>query len=423
MSAPNHDDPKLNPFEMALRNFEESADVIDLPENLRARMRYPERELTVNFPVKMRDGRIQVFRGYRVQHNTARGPAKGGIRYHPDVTIDEVRALASWMTWKCAVVGIPFGGGKGGVACNPKEMDMNELENLTRRYATEISILIGPERDIPAPDVYTNPQVMAWIMDTYSMAKGYSIPGVVTGKPLSIGGSRGRGEATARGVVYVVQEAADYLKMGLSKATVAVQGFGNAGSIASRLLYEDTGAKVVAVSDSRGGIYNSNGLDIPKVIEYKAKTGSVIEFPESEPISNADLLTLDVDVLIPAALENVITEANAAKVRAKVVAEAANGPTTPKADVILQSNGVFLLPDILANAGGVTVSYFEWVQDNYSFFWKEKDVNERLREVMVGAFKSVLAASKEYNVTMRRAAYVVAVGRVAEAISVRGIFP
>jgi glutamate dehydrogenase/leucine dehydrogenase len=419
----NLSDPKLNPFDMALKNFEESADVIGLPENLRARMRYPERELTVNFPVKMRDGHIEVFRGYRVQHNTARGPAKGGIRFHPDVTLDEVRALASWMTWKCAVVGIPFGGGKGGVTCNPKEMNQSELENLTRRYATEISILIGPERDIPAPDVYTDPQVMAWIMDTYSMARGYSVPAVVTGKPISIGGSRGRNEATARGCVYVVQEAASHLKLKLEGATIAVQGFGNAGSIASRLLQEDVGAKVVAVSDSRGGIYNRNGLNIPRVIEHKAKTGSVIEFPEAEPISNEDLITLPVDVLIPAALENVITIENAAKIRAKIVAEAANGPTTPEADDILESNGVFMLPDILANAGGVTVSYFEWVQDNYSFFWKESDVNDRMREVMVGAFHDVLSASRKHEVGMRRAAYVVAVERVAEAIRVRGIFP
>ncbi len=413
----------LNPFEMALKNFELAANTLNLDRNIRERIRLPERELTVNFPVKMRDGSIRVFTGYRVQHNTARGPAKGGIRYHPDVTIDEVRALASWMTWKCAVMNIPFGGGKGGVQCNPKEMTMEELEHLTRRYASEISVMIGPERDIPAPDVYTNPQVMAWIMDTYSMTKGYSVPGVVTGKPIAIGGSKGRGEATARGCVYVIAEAAKHLKLNLSNATVAVQGFGNAGSIAARLIHDEHNARVVAVSDSRGGIYNKAGLDPHKVIKFKQETGTVVGFPEAETITNEELLTLDCDVLIPAALENVITEQNAPRIKVKILAEAANGPTVPAADEILRKNGVFFLPDILANAGGVTVSYFEWVQDNYSFFWNEDDVNKRLKEVMVNAFHDVLNVAQKYDIDMRRAAYVLAVDRVAEAIKVRGIYP
>lgn len=413
----------LNPFEMALKNFEIAADTLDLDKNIRERIRLPERELTVNFPVKMRDGSIKVFTGYRVQHNTARGPAKGGIRYHPNVTLDEVRALASWMTWKCAVMGIPFGGGKGGVTCNPKEMNQEELENLTRRYTTEISIIIGPERDIPAPDVYTNPQIMAWIMDTYSMAKGYSIPGVVTGKPLAIGGSKGRNEATARGCVYVIEEATKHLDINLTNARIVVQGFGNAGSIAARLIHDDHKSKVIAVSDSKGGIYNKAGLDPHKVIAHKEKTGSVVGFPEADSITNEELLTLECEVLIPAALENVITREIAPKINAKIVAEAANGPTVPEADAILFNNDVFVLPDILANAGGVTVSYFEWVQDNYSFFWNELDINSRLQELIVSSFNDVLKTSKKYNIDLRRAAYVLAVERVAEAIKVRGIYP
>lgn len=420
---PENNSSSRNTFEMALKNFEIAANTLNLDSNIRERIRLPERELIVNFPVKMRDGSIKVFTGYRVQHNTARGPAKGGIRYHPSVNLDEVRALASWMTWKCAVVGIPFGGGKGGIRCNPKEMTRDELENMTRRYTTEISILIGPERDIPAPDVYTDAQTMAWIMDTYSMTKGYSIPGVVTGKPLSIGGSRGRNEATARGCVYVIAEAASHLNLDLKNARVVVQGYGNAGSIASRLIHAEYGAKIIAVSDSKGAIYNSSGLDPDKLIAFKAETGSVVGFPEAESLTQEELLTLDCEVLIPAALENAITKEIAPKIKAKILAEAANGPTVPEADPILRENGVFVLPDILANAGGVTVSYFEWVQDNYSFFWKEWDVNSRLQEVMITAFKDVLNTSNKYNVDMRRAAYVLAVERVAEAIKVRGIFP
>lgn len=413
----------LNPFKMALQNFEIAAETLDLHTNIRERCRLPERELIVNFPVKLRDGRIKVFTGYRVQHNTARGPAKGGLRYHPNVSLDEVRALASWMTWKNAVVGIPFGGGKGGVSCNPKEMTQDELQNLTRRFATEISIMIGPERDIPAPDVYTNSQTMAWIMDTISMARGYCVPGVVTGKPISIGGSLGRNEATARGCVYVIAEAAKHLNIKLEGAPVVVQGYGNAGSIAAQLMHADYGAKIIAVSDSRGAIFNKDGLSPNSVLEHKENTGSVVNYPEAENITSEELLTLSCDVLIPAALENAITKDIAPKIGAKIIAEAANGPTVPEADNILNEKGVFILPDILANAGGVTVSYFEWVQDNYSFFWKEEDINGRLQEIMVKSFTDVLQTSKKYNIPMRRAAYVLAVDRVAEAVQVRGIYP
>jgi glutamate dehydrogenase/leucine dehydrogenase len=396
---------------------------MNLDKDLWRRARMPERELTVYFPVRMRDGHIRVFTGHRVQHNTARGPAKGGIRYHPEVTLDEVRALASWMTWKCAVVGIPFGGGKGGVQCNPKEMNIHELESLTRRYATELVAFIGPDRDIPAPDVYTNPQVMAWIMDTYSMAKGHAITGVVTGKPLSIGGSLGRNEATGRGCVFVIDEAAKHLNMKLAGARAVVQGFGNAGSIAARLLAAEHGVKVIAVDDSTGGTFNANGLDMQALLQHKEKTGSVKGFSGGDSISNDEMMSLDCEILIPAALENSITAENAGRIKARIIAEAANGPTTPEADRILYNNGVFLLPDILANAGGVTVSYFEWVQDNYSFFWKEKDVNSNLQDIMVRSFTEVLETSKKYNIDMRRAAFVLAVNRVAEAIRVRGIFP
>jgi glutamate dehydrogenase/leucine dehydrogenase len=412
-----------NPWQAALKVYDEAAEIMNLDKDLWRRARLPERELTVHFPVRMRDGHIQVFTGHRVQHSTARGPAKGGIRYHPQVTIDEVRALSSWMTWKCAVVGIPFGGGKGGVQCNPKEMNMQELENLTRRYATELVSFIGPDRDIPAPDVYTTPQIMAWIMDTYSMVKGHAISGVVTGKPLSIGGSKGRNEATGRGCVFVIGEAAKELKMKLAGARAVVQGFGNAGSIAAQLLAAEHHVKVIAVNDSTSGVFNSNGLDVPALIQHKEKTGSVKGFAGADSIRTDELLALDCEILIPAALENSITAENAVKVKARIIAEAANGPTTPEADKILYNKGVFLMPDILANAGGVTVSYFEWVQDNYSFFWKEKDVNAELQDVMVAAFNEVLETSKKYKIDMRRAAYVLAVNRVTEAIRVRGIFP
>ena len=413
---------RINPFENALKNFELAADILDLPENIRNRIRLPERELTVNFPVRMDDGRVITVTGYRVQHNTARGPAKGGLRFHPDVDIDEVRALATWMTWKCAVVGIPFGGGKGGVRINPKELSQSELERLTRRFATEISIFIGPNRDIPAPDVYTNPQVMAWIMDTYSMMHGYAIPGVVTGKPISIGGSLGRNEATARGCVDTIESAAKRLHINLKGATAVVQGYGNAGNIAARLLHE-IGTKVIAVSDSRGGIVNKNGLDPVKVLEHKQKTGSVVDYPGADNITNEELLTLECDILVPAALENVITAENAPKIKTKILAEAANGPVVPEADPILYENGIFVIPDILANAGGVTVSYFEWVQDNYSLYWKEEDVNKRLKEIMQNSFDAVIGVAEKYKIDNRRAANVYAVSKVGEAIRVRGIFP
>jgi glutamate dehydrogenase/leucine dehydrogenase len=339
------------------------------------------------------------------------------------VTLDEVKALAMWMTWKCAVVGIPYGGGKGGVVIDPKKLSLKEVEALTRRFTTEISVLIGPERDIPAPDVNTNAQIMAWMMDTYSMHAGYTVPGVVTGKPISLGGSEGRNEATARGCVFTIIEAARHLGIDLHQATVAVQGFGNAGSIAARLMHDEHDSRIVAVSDSKGAILNEDGLDPHRVIEHKEKTGSVVGFPSSEAIAPEELLALECEILIPAALENVITADVAAKVRTRIVAEAANGPTVPDADRVLAEKGVCVLPDILANAGGVTVSYFEWVQNNQGYYWKEEEVNGRLKEVMVDAFNHVLLTSKRHKVGLRRAAYVLAIGRVAEAVSWLGLYP
>ena len=412
----------LNPFEIAQAQFNTAAELLNLEAWLREVLRKPKRKVAVSIPTRMDDGSIKVFDGYRVQHNLARGPAKGGIRYHPDVTLDEVSALASWMTWKCATVNIPFGGGKGGVVCNPKQMSQLELEHMTRRFASEISFIIGPDKDIPAPDVYTNAQTMAWIMDTYSMTKGSTQLGVVTGKPLPIGGSEGRHEATARGVQFVTREACTEKKIPLKQARIVVQGFGNAGSIAARLLSED-GASVVALSDSRGGIRNDKGLDVQAVIAHKKKTGSLAGYPEADAISNEKLLELECEVLIPAALENQITLENADRIRAKIISEAANGPTTPGADEILHQNGIFLIPDILANAGGVTVSYFEWVQSLQAFFWEEKQVNEHLEKIMTRGFREVLKIAKEYDVHMRTAAYILAVGRVAEATRIRGIYP
>ena len=412
----------LNPFEIAQQQFDSAAEQLKLESWMREVLRRPKRQLIVSIPTRMDDGSIKVFEGYRVQHNLARGPAKGGIRYHPSVTLDEVKALASWMTWKCATVNIPYGGGKGGVICDPKNMSLRELENMTRRFASEISIIIGPERDIPAPDVYTNAQTMAWIMDTYSMTVGATQLGVVTGKPLQIGGSQGRAEATARGVQFVTREACREKKLSLKGAKVAVQGFGNAGSVAARLLSED-GASIIAVSDSSGGILNPKGLNIPAVLAHKESTGSLRGFRDADSISNERLLELECDVLVPAALENQITLANASRIRAKIVAEAANGPTTPGADEILHKNGVFLIPDILANAGGVTVSYFEWVQSLQAFFWEEAQVNHHLEKVMTRAFSEVLSIAKKFNVHMRAAAYILAVGRVAEATRIRGIYP
>jgi glutamate dehydrogenase (NAD(P)+) len=412
----------INPWEIAQRQFDLAAGKLNLDPGLRRVLRQPRRELTVHFPVKMDDGSVQVFTGYRVQHNLGRGPAKGGIRYHQDVTLDEVKALAMWMTWKCAVVGIPYGGGKGGVIVDPKKLSMKELEALTRRFTTEIEVLIGPERDIPAPDVNTNAQVMAWMMDTYSMHQGYTVPGVVTGKPISLGGSEGRNEATARGTVFCIVEAARHVDMDLKKSRVAIQGFGNAGSIAARLIAAE-GATVVAVSDSTGGIHKAAGLDVGKVINWKKEHGTVQGFPGSEDISNADVLEVDCDILIPAALENQITNRNAGRIKARIIAEAANGPTTPDADIELARRGVFMIPDILCNAGGVTVSYFEWVQDLNRDHWSEAVVNDKLHGIMTRAFAETLAIAEREECDMRTAAYLLAVQRVADATSMRGLYP
>jgi glutamate dehydrogenase (NAD(P)+) len=411
-----------NIWAVAQAQFDAAAEQLDLDPGLRRVLRVPQRELTVNFPVTMDDGHVEVFTGFRIQHNVSRGPAKGGIRYHQDVTRDEVRALSMWMTWKCAVVNIPYGGGKGGVIVDPKKLSMRELEGLTRRFTTEISPLIGPDRDIPAPDVNTNSQVMAWMMDTFSMHRGYTIPGVVTGKPIAIGGSLGRNEATARGAVYTLSQASRALDIPLAGARVAIQGYGNAGSIAADLLAAE-GAVIVAVSDSQGGIYNQKGLDPARVSAWKGEHGTVVGFPGADAVSNREILELDCEILVPAALENQITEHNAPRIKAKIVAEAANGPTTPEADQILYDRGVFVIPDILCNAGGVTVSYFEWVQDMQSFFWTEARINESLHEIMDRAFESVYAMSQRHSVHMRTAAYMVAVARVAEATTLRGLYP
>ncbi|HET7646361.1 MAG TPA: Glu/Leu/Phe/Val dehydrogenase [Candidatus Limnocylindria bacterium] len=411
-----------NIWAVAQTQFDHAADKLDLDDGMRRVLRVPQRELTVNFPVTMDDGTVQVFTGHRVQHNVSRGPAKGGIRYHQDVSLDEVRALAMWMTWKCACVNIPYGGGKGGVIVDPKKLSIREVEGLTRRFTTEISPLIGPEKDIPAPDVNTNAQTMAWIMDTYSMHHGYTIPGVVTGKPIAIGGSLGRNEATARGAVFTLLQWAKASGNTLEGARVAIQGYGNAGSIAAMLLAEQ-GATIVAVSDSTGGIHNAAGLQPAKVSAWKQEHGTVVGFPGSDELSNQELLEVDCDILVPAALENQITKANAPRITAKVVAEAANGPTTPEADAILHDRGIFLIPDILCNAGGVTVSYFEWVQDMQSFFWTEARINESLKEIMDRAFDAVHAMSQRHEVDMRTAAYMVAVARVAEATTLRGLYP
>jgi len=411
-------------YDVALENFEKAAAALELSEDMKAMTKYPERILTVNVPVRMDTGEIKRFEGYRVQHNTARGPAKGGIRYHPAVTLDEVKALSMWMTWKCAVVNIPFGGAKGGVICNPKNLSVNELERLTRRYAAGILPLIGPAQDIPAPDVYTNAQVMAWIMDTYSMMKkeGYPIPGVVTGKPLSVGGSQGRNEATGRGVFHTLQCALEHLRIRMKGSKVVVQGFGNAGSIAA-LLLDMHQAFVIAVNDSRGGVYNKDGLDIPKLMLHKEKTGSVVGFPGAEPVSADDLLALECDILIPAALENVIDGENAPRLQTKVLAEAANGPLTPEADAVLEDRGIFLIPDILCNAGGVTVSYFEWCQNEQHYYWDIHDVENRLERVMKNSFNEVLSFHIDRRVSMRLAANMLGISRVADATAARGLYP
>ena len=411
-----------NIWAVAQQQFDHAAEKLDLDDGMRRVLRVPQRELTVNFPVTMDDGHVEVFTGYRVQHNVSRGPGKGGIRYHQDVTIDEVRALAMWMSWKCAVVNIPYGGAKGGVIVDPKKLSIREVEGLTRRFTTELSPLIGPDRDIPAPDVNTNAQTMAWIMDTYSMHHGYTISGVVTGKPIAIGGSLGRNEATARGAVFTLQRWSATSGTPLEGARVAIQGFGNAGSIAATLLHAE-GARIVAVSDSQGGIHDPAGLDPAKVAAWKQEHGTVVGFPRASDVNNQEILEVDCDILVPAALENQITRHNAPRIQAKVIAEAANGPTTPEADEILFDRGVFLIPDILCNAGGVTVSYFEWVQDMQSFFWSEDRINESLREIMDRAFEAVHSMSTRHEVDMRTAAYMVAVARVAEATTLRGLYP
>ena len=410
-------------YEVALAQYDAVADRINLNPKVRVMMRAPRLEYTVNFPVQMDDGSVRVFTGHRVQHSTARGPAKGGIRYHPMVTLDEVKALAMWMTWKCAVVNLPYGGAKGGVAVDPKQLTPAELENLTRRYASELMLIIGPGKDVPAPDMGTDGRIMAWIMDTYSMNVGYVVPGVVTGKPVAVGGTLGRVEATGRGVTYITQEAARYRAMQLDGATVAIQGFGNVGYHSARLLHE-TGCRIVAVSDVTGGIYNKHGLDWLELERAKTSGRPLREAGGAyDHVTNEQLLELPVDVLVPAALENQITGENADKVRAKMLVEGANGPTTPEADAILLDKGVFIVPDILANAGGVIVSYFEWVQDLQSFFWEEDEINQRLRRILARAFAEVATIAERDTASMRDAAYILALRRVEEALLLRGVFP
>jgi len=417
--APRED---LNPFRIAQIQFDMAAEFLKLDPGLRQILRTPKRILEVSLPTKMDNGQVKVFTGYRVQHNVSRGPGKGGIRYHPNVTLDEVKALAMWMTWKTAAVNVPFGGAKGGVICDPKRMSKSELERMTRRYASEILPIIGPSMDIPAPDVYTDAQTMAWIMDTYAMTIGHSAHGVVTGKPLSVGGSEGRGEATARGLLYVVEEACKMKKISLRGATVAIQGFGNAGATAARLFAEKK-ARIVALSDTRGGVTNSRGIDPVKAFRYKERSGTVVGMPGASRITNDELLTMKCDILVPAALENVITLHNAEAVKARIVAEAANGPTTPHADEILARRGVIVLPDILANAGGVTVSYFEWVQNQEGLMWDVDEVNARLQKIMVRAFHEMVDTMRKHHVPPRAGAMILAVGRVSEATLIRGLFP
>jgi len=410
-------------FRLAVAQLDRAAELMDLDSNLRQRLKWPERSLVVSVPVRMDDGRVEVFTGYRVIHDSSRGPSKGGIRYHPDVNLGEVAALAMWMTWKCALAGLPYGGAKGGVRVDPKRLSRGERQRLTRRYAAEILPFLGPDKDVPAPDVGTDAQVMAWIMDTYSMQVGFPAPGVVTGKPLSIGGSLGREEATGRGVVYVTLEAMKQLGLEPKDATVAIQGFGNVGSHTARIMYE-VGAKVVAVSDVSGGLYNQNGLDIPKLLAARKQRGLTLrETKLGDWITNEDLLQLDCTVLVPAALSEQITEKNAAKVRCRILAEGANGPTTLEADQILHDNGVFIIPDILANSGGVIVSYFEWVQDVQRFFWKEQDIRNRLQEIIISAFHRTLEFSRRRKATMRMAALMSGIDQVAQAHLARGLYP
>ncbi len=404
-----------------MSRFDHAAKLLQLDPDLYKVLRVPNREITIYIPVFMDDGRVEVFTGYRVQHNFARGPAKGGIRYAPDVTIDEVRALAAWMTWKCAVVNIPFGGAKGGIICDPSQMSQSELERMTRRYTAELIDFIGPERDVPAPDMNTNEQTMAWIMDTYSMHARHTVTAVVTGKPIDLSGSRGRREATGRGLLFVTNEAVKKLGLKTSETRVVVQGSGNVGGTAAQLMHE-TGYRVVALSDIHGGIYNPRGLDIPEIIDYLAKHKSFEKYPKAEPVSNHELLEIDCEVLLPAATENQITSQNAQRIKCRILAEGANGPTTSAADEILEQKGVFVIPDILANAGGVTCSYFEWVQNRMGYFWKEDLVNERLQDIIVASFNDVVKYAESHNVNNRIAAYMLAIDRVAYVTQVRGIY-
>jgi glutamate dehydrogenase (NAD(P)+) len=415
---------KVNPLDVAKKQVDIAAKYLRLDPGLIEKTKQTKRELIVHFPVKMDDGTVKVFTGYRVQHNVTRGPGKGGIRYHPDVDLDEVRALAMWMTWKAAVVNIPFGGAKGGIQCDPKNMSLHELEGMTRRFTWEIAMMIGPDQDIPAPDVYTNPQVMAWIMDTYSILKGYSVHGVVTGKPLELGGSLGRLEATGKGVFITAQEAARHLNIPIEGARVVVQGCGNVGGIAAQY-FDKAGAKVIAISDSKSGAYNKNGLNTSAILDCKKRYSCLItpEAKEREEIANEELLELDCDILVPAALENQITRKNASRIKAKIIAEGANGPTTPEADEILHDREIFVVPDILANAGGVTVSYFEWVQNLQELLWNEEEISERLTRILRRSFAEVLNISKKEKVDMRTAALILGIGRVVEATKLRGIYP
>ncbi|MGB2982615.1 MAG: Glu/Leu/Phe/Val dehydrogenase [Candidatus Bipolaricaulia bacterium] len=414
------DKPTLNPFEISQRQLDKAAKALDLDPQVHAFLRTPMRTLEVSIPVRMDDGTVRTFKGFRVQYNDALGPTKGGLRFHPDETIDTVKALAAWMTWKAAIAGLPYGGGKGGVICDPRELSTGELERLSRGYVRALGRFIGPERDIPAPDVYTNPQIMAWMMDEYSQIVGYNAPGVITGKPISLGGSLGRTDATARGAVYCIIEAAKALGIDLKGATVAIQGYGNAGFFSATLMEELAGSRVVAVTDSRGGVYNADGIDPNAVKQHKEKTGTVAGFEGGTSITNAEILELDVDVLIPAALENVITDENAGRIKARIIAEAANGPTTPEADEVLHAAGKYVIPDFLCNAGGVTVSYFEWVQNIGGFYWKIEEVHRRLKEKIETAFEETHTMAMAQKVDNRTAAYMVAVSRVAEAMRLRG---
>ena len=413
---------KIDAFKVAQIQLEKATSKMNLDPNILVQLKAPERVLMVSIPVKMDNGVVKVFTGFRSHYNTARGPAKGGVRYHPDVSLDEMKALSAWMTWKCAVAGIPYGGAKGGIICNPKEMSDGELERLSRRYIYEIFSIIGPGKDIPAPDVYTTPKIMGWYIDTYNKLTGEASFSTITGKPLELWGSEGRKEATARGLSYTVEVAAKQLNINPSKATVVIQGYGNAGSISAKLLNEQ-GYKIIAVSDSKGGAYNPQGIDPSEILDYKTKTSTVKGFPKAEFISNKDLLEIECDVLVPAALEGVITEKNANNIKAKIIAEAANGPVTPGADEILYQRGVFIIPDILANSGGVTVSYFEWVQGLYGYFWDEERVNRRLKKLIVKAFNEVLKIAQREKIDNRTAAYIYAVSKVAEAMKARGIWP